>query len=102
MGVKNRTHISRLHASEYKEHQFRNKNCYSNSGMKITNQGLCSIALLTGALWGCILVEKLTIAHARADADRALSEIRALQLKKHILPAASPVERPKRARPALG
>jgi hypothetical protein len=70
--------------------------------MRITSQGLCSIALLTAVLWGCIVVEKRTIAHARAEADRALSEIRALQLKKHIVPAASPVERPRAARPALG
>ena len=52
--------------------------------MRITRQGLCSIALLTGILWGCIVVERRTIAHARADADHALSEIRALQLKKHM------------------
>jgi hypothetical protein len=70
--------------------------------MRITSQGLCSLALLTGILWGCIVMEKRTIAHARADADRALSEIRALQLKKHMLPAFSPVEHPQSARPALG
>ena len=70
--------------------------------MRITSQGLCSIALLTGVLWGCLLVEKLTVAHARAEADRALSEIRALRLKKHILPAAAPAERPRPARPDLG
>jgi hypothetical protein len=70
--------------------------------MKITRQGLCSIALLTGVLWGCIMVEKRTVEHARADADRALSEIRALQLKKHIVPAALPAERPRPAKPALG
>jgi hypothetical protein len=70
--------------------------------MRITSQGLCSIALLTGVLWGCLLVEKLTVSHARAEADRALSEIRALQLKKRILPAAAPTERRRPARPDLG
>jgi hypothetical protein len=70
--------------------------------MRITSQGLCSIALLTAVLWGCIVAEKRTIAHARAEADRALSEIRALQLKKHIVPAAAPVERSRQARPSLG
>jgi hypothetical protein len=70
--------------------------------MRITSQGLCSITLLTGVLWGCLVVEKLTVVHARANADRALSEIRALQLKKRILPAAAPVERPRATRPALG
>ena len=70
--------------------------------MRITSQGLCSIALLTGVLWGCLLVEKRTVANARAEADRALSEIRALQVKKHVLPAATPVERPRPAQPTLG
>jgi hypothetical protein len=70
--------------------------------MKITGPGLFAIAILTGALWGCLLAERVTVAHARANGYRALSEIRALQLKKHLSPAASPVLRTHPARPATG
>jgi hypothetical protein len=58
--------------------------------MKITGQGLCSIAALTGILWGCILIEKRTVDRARADGYRALEEIRVLQLKRHAIPVYSP------------
>jgi len=70
---------------------------------KITGQGLCAIAALVGILWGCLLVDRLTVARARADAYQALSQIRALQVKKRIAPAATP-QRPSRnnTRPALG
>ena len=61
--------------------------------MKITGQGLCSIAALTAILWGCLIVERLTMAHARAEGDRALEQIRALQIKKGIFPAAAPAWR---------
>lgn len=67
--------------------------------LKITGQGLYSIAALTAILWGCLIVERLTIAHARADGDRALEQIRVLQLKKGIFPAASPAL-PRRAAPS--
>jgi hypothetical protein len=70
--------------------------------MKITGPGLFAIAILTGALWGCLLAERVTVAHARANAYRALGEIRALQLKKHLAPAASPALRIHPARPATG
>lgn len=75
--------------------------CYGNSAMRITRQGLCTIALLTGVLWSCILVEHRTVTHARAEADRALSEIRALQVRKHIVPVTSPSE-PRAPRSDLG
>ncbi|HKW97640.1 MAG TPA: hypothetical protein VJN43_07885 [Bryobacteraceae bacterium] len=68
--------------------------------MKITGQGLCSIAVVTGILWGCIVIEKRTVDHARAEGYRAIQEIRALQLKRRALPATSPVpvdRRPSRA-----
>jgi len=70
---------------------------------KITGQGLCAIAALVGILWGCLLVDRLTVSRARADGYQALSEIRSLQLKKHIAPAAVP-QRPSRpgTRPVLG
>jgi hypothetical protein len=70
--------------------------------MKITGPGLCSMAIATGILWGCIFVERSTVAHARAEAYRALDEIRILQRKEHIVPAASPVLRPRQARAAVG
>ena len=62
--------------------------------MRITSSGLATIAILTVILWGCIFVEQRTLAHARADAYRALSEIRALQVKKRIVPAATPARAP--------
>jgi hypothetical protein len=68
----------------------------------ITGQGLCSIALLTAILWGCIFVERLTVARAREDASSALEQIRALQLKKRVVPAASPAFGRQSARPAVG
>ena len=70
--------------------------------MRITGPGLATIAVLTLILWGCILAEHWTVAHARAEAGRALSEIRELQLKKHIIPAAAPVQPPRRVRPEIG
>ena len=69
--------------------------------MKITSQGLCSIAVLTAMLWGCILLEGRTISKARAEAYRALDEIRVLQLKKRMVPVTAPAF-PRSDRPAAG
>jgi hypothetical protein len=70
--------------------------------MKITGQGVCSIAVLTGILWGCLVVERLTIAHARVEGYRALEQIHELQLKKSIIPTASPAAQPRPTRPLVG
>ena len=70
--------------------------------MKITGQGLCSIAALTAILWGCLIVERLTIASARAEGNRALEQIRALQVKKGIFPAAAPAFPQRTAPSAIG
>ena len=70
--------------------------------MKITSQGLSLIALLTAVLWACLFVEKFTVAHARADGYRALEGIRALQLKKALIPAATPALPKRPAAPAVG
>ena len=70
--------------------------------MRITGPGLVTIAILTFILWGCIFIEQRTLAHARAEAYRALSEIRALQLKKRIVPAATPAQAPRPAQPEIG
>lgn len=70
--------------------------------MKITGQGICSIAVLTGILWGCLLVERLTIARARVTGYRALQQIHELQIKKSIIPTASPAVPPRPARPLEG
>jgi len=70
--------------------------------MEISRQGLCSIAVLTGILWGCVFAERLTLAHARADAGHALEQIRELQLKKRIFPVAAPVPSRRPTTPAVG
>ena len=70
--------------------------------MKITGEGVCWIAVLTGILWGCLVVERLTVAHARADGYRALEQIHEMQLKKNIIPTASPTARPRPARGLVG
>ena len=70
--------------------------------MKITGEGVCWIAILTGILWGCLLVERLTIAHARVEGYRALEQIHELQLKKSIIPTAAPTAQPGLARPLVG
>lgn len=70
--------------------------------MKITRQGLCSIAVLTAVLWGCIVVERRTVVRARANAYHALGEIHRLQLKRHLVPVAAPESRPDPQRPAIG
>ena len=70
--------------------------------MKITGEGVCWIAVLTGMLWGCLLVESLTVAHARAKGYRALEQIHEMQLKKNIIPTASPTAQPRPARPLVG
>jgi hypothetical protein len=59
--------------------------------IKITRQGLCTIALLTSLLWGCIVVERFTVARARAEGYRALQDLRVLQYKRRMVPAAAPV-----------
>ena len=72
------------------------------SRMRITGPGLTTIAMLTAILWGCIFLEQRTLIHARAGAERAISDIHALQLKKHLVPAATqPAER-QSARPQIG
>jgi len=58
--------------------------------LKITGHGLWSITALTVVLWGCILVERLTVEHARENGLRALEQIRVLQMKRQAEPAASP------------
>jgi hypothetical protein len=70
--------------------------------MKITGQGFCWIAVLTGILWGCLFVERLTIAHAQMNGYRALDEIHQLQLKKSVIPTASPIAKPRPPRPLVG
>lgn len=70
--------------------------------LKITGHGLLSIAVLTGLLWGCFIVEKLTVQKARANAHQALQQIRVLQLKKRITPAALPTFQPHQANPSMG
>ena len=103
-------HLSEPHSSDNKERSFWNADCcaYAVGALrpmpiaKISGAGLCSIAVLTGLLWGCIFVERFTVAHARNDADRALQEIRALQIRKHAVPAAAPADRPPVARPSIG
>jgi len=69
--------------------------------VKITGHGLWSITVLTTILWGCILVERLTVDHARADGLRALEQIRVLQMKRQVQPAASP-SRHRLDTPAIG
>jgi hypothetical protein len=70
--------------------------------MKITGRGLCSIAALTGILWGCVLAENLTVAHARIEGYRALEQIHQMQLKKSIIPTTSPATQPQPALPFEG
>ncbi len=70
--------------------------------MKISGHGICWIAVLTGILWGCLFVERLTITHARVEGFRALEQIHQLQLKKSMIPTASPAAHPRPARPLVG
>ena len=70
--------------------------------MKITRQGLFLIAVLTALLWGCIVLERLTVLHARANAYHALDEIHRLQLKRHLVPVTAPESRPDSHRTAIG
>jgi len=70
--------------------------------MKITRQGLCSIAVLTAVLWGCIIAERLTVYRARANAYHALDKIHALQLRRQVIPVAAPAFRPNSRLPVIG
>jgi hypothetical protein len=70
--------------------------------MKITRQGLFLIAVLTALLWGCIVLERLTVVRARANAYHALDEIHRLQLKRHLVPVTAPESRPDAHRTAIG
>ena len=70
--------------------------------MKITRQGLCLIAVLTALLWGCIVLERLTVMHARAGAYHALDQIYRLQMRKRLVPVTTPQLRPDSQRPQIG
>lgn len=60
---------------------------------KITGAGLSSIALLVTVLWGCIVGEQLILQNANRDFSQAMTQIRELQSKRGVEPAATPKSR---------
>lgn len=70
--------------------------------MRITASGLSTIAVLTAILWGCIIMEHLTRVRTRSEVNRTMGEIRALQLKRHMIPASAPASPMPQSRPQIG
>ena len=67
--------------------------------LKITEQGLKTIAVLVAVLWGCILLEHSMVTQARQETYRALDRIRHLRMRRETIPAQTPA--PLSQRPAL-
>jgi hypothetical protein len=64
--------------------------------LKITGQGLTSIALLVALLWGCFIGEHLMVRQARLENARVIAELRAMQRRQRIQPVSMPVLHPPR------
>jgi hypothetical protein len=59
--------------------------------LKITEQGLRTIAVLVAILWGCIVAEHSMVVHARNETYRALERMRGLRMRRETIPAKAPV-----------
>lgn len=71
--------------------------------LRITGQGLKSIAMLVALLWGCIIGEHVIVKKANMEVYRALRDIRSLQMQKRAEPVLAPRPRiPHPVRPTLG
>ena len=68
---------------------------------QITGQGLSAIAVLVVLLWGCLVGERVIVRRANVEAARTLREIRALRLKRHLIPVSAP-QAPRPVRPSVG
>ena len=72
--------------------------------VRITGPGLAAISLLVAALWGCFVVERLTVRNAQRERARIIYDLQRLQRRmREPLPASAPIHRPLRAvRPSAG
>ena len=59
--------------------------------VRITRQGLVSIAILVAILWGCVLTERRISRNSRIETYRALREIRYLKFRLRVEPTSRPL-----------
>ena len=71
---------------------------------RITGQGLFWIAISVALLWTCLIGERVTIRHARAQHASAMRDVQRLRLRQQrSVPVSVPVARPPRpVRPLAG
>jgi hypothetical protein len=60
--------------------------------VKITGQGLTSIAILVALLWTCVIGERVIAGRAGAGAAQVVRAMRELRLKNRREPAATPAK----------
>ncbi len=61
--------------------------------VKITGQGLTSIAILVALLWACVIGERVIVRRAEAGAAQVSLAMRTLRMKQRREPAATPARR---------
>lgn len=64
------------------------------SVVKITGQGLVSVAILVALLWTCLIGERIVFGRAADDAAQVMRAMRELRLKTRREPAAAPARSP--------
>ena len=71
---------------------------------RISGEGLAAIALSVAALWGCLVLEQVTVRTARQERARIIYDLRKLQRRiQEPVPASAPAPiRPRAARPTAG
>jgi hypothetical protein len=57
---------------------------------KITGQGLAAIAVLVCLLWACLIAERITIRHARAEEARTYRALQRLRSRRTAIPTPPP------------
>ena len=71
--------------------------------IKITGQGLLTIAVSVALLWGCIIGERLTARRAFSERAKVLRDISRMQRRQRTQPVSAPAPFiPHRARAAAG
>ena len=72
--------------------------------LRITGEGLAAISLLVAALWGCFVVERLTVQNAQRERAQVIYDLQRLQRRvREPLPASAPSPRlPRAVRPSAG
>ena len=70
--------------------------------VKITRQGLVTIAILVAILWGCVLTERRISRNSRIETYRALRDIRYLKFRRRVEPTSRPLPSAPSPAPSAG